>query len=686
MTAAMKRTLLLLAAAAAMFFLGGSGSASAGQGVIAESPGCGFPRFYLPHAGRSGSLPDTFPVRGPAGALFGRTLRAVRSQLVWWDVPMSDGVRVQVHSRLLPVLADVAENLAREQAAGRSYRIRRADTWGFNARTSVASQALSYHGLGAAIDINASTNPYRPDGRLITDMPSWFVAAWEKAGMCWGGNWHNTKDPMHFSWVGPVGSPSYATVPPPLPPLTSKRPFTDEGGRHPIVFGRNENFQAVLDASGDGAPDVAHLRPWNDKATVLELAVSRQGYGDCSVWRWWLGEVPGGEPVMADVSAVGRPDLLFLDESGARLVLHRYSVADDYQPAAAIRTEVPTGLRYTFGDIDRDGAEDLWAVEPADGGLRIRVWSAASGFTSVIAEGVAPGVELASGTRLATADRNVDGIADLYVIPPRGGAYTIVAGSRLDSVLEVVDGPALGADDVVGVEDYDGDGRPDVQVLGSDGTMRVWLGNSRLAGVTPSSWFVPDGFRCPEGTLPYFHEGRFADDEDSIFQEDIEWLAGRDITRGGNPPFEDRFCPEDTVTRGQMAAFLVRALRLGPGENGFVDDDNSVFEGDIGALAAADITRGCNPPRNDRFCPDQPVTRGQMAAFLVRAFRLPAAPNRFVDDDGSVFEGDIGALAAAGITRGCNPPRNDRFCPDQPITRGEMAAFLHRAEALLPDS
>ncbi|MFO7292941.1 MAG: S-layer homology domain-containing protein, partial [Acidimicrobiia bacterium] len=51
----------------------------------------------------------------------------------------------------------------------------------------------------------------------------------------------------------------------------------------------------------------------------------------------------------------------------------------------------------------------------------------------------------------------------------------------------------------------------------------------------------------------------------------------------------------------------------------------------------------------------------------------------FVDDDGSIFEGDIERLAAAGITRGCNPPDNDRFCPDDPITRGQMAAFLFRA-------
>jgi hypothetical protein len=73
-----------------------------------------------------------------------------------------------------------------------------------------------------------------------------------------------------------------------------------------------------------------------------------------------------------------------------------------------------------------------------------------------------------------------------------------------------------------------------------------------------------------------------------------------------------------------MAAFLVRALeyRDDGGGNRFTDDNNSVFEGAIDRLATAGVTRGCNPPVNDRFCPDQPVTRGQMAAFLTRALDL----------------------------------------------------------------
>jgi hypothetical protein len=69
-----------------------------------------------------------------------------------------------------------------------------------------------------------------------------------------------------------------------------------------------------------------------------------------------------------------------------------------------------------------------------------------------------------------------------------------------------------------------------------------------------------------------------------------------------------------------------------------------------------------------------------MAAFLVRALGLTDTGSvDFVDDDGSVFEASIVKLAAAGITRGCNPPVNDRFCPTDYVTRGQMAAFLRRA-------
>jgi hypothetical protein len=168
----------------------------------------------------------------------------------------------------------------------------------------------------------------------------------------------------------------------------------------------------------------------------------------------------------------------------------------------------------------------------------------------------------------------------------------------------------------------------------------------------------------------------------SIFYDSIAYIWQEGITKGCNPPTNDLFCPNGNVTRGQMAAFLTRALALpSPSGDHFTDDEASIFEGDINRLAEAGITKGCNPPANDRFCPEANVTRGQMAAFLVRAFGYTdvGSGDLFIDDDGLIFETDIDRLGTAGITKGCNPPTNNRFCPDDVLNREQMAAFLYRA-------
>ncbi len=170
--------------------------------------------------------------------------------------------------------------------------------------------------------------------------------------------------------------------------------------------------------------------------------------------------------------------------------------------------------------------------------------------------------------------------------------------------------------------------------------------------------------------------------ESNIFYNDIEWLSAMEITKGCNPPANDLYCPNDNVTRGQMAAFLVRALGLtddGGGDH-FTDDNASLFENDIDKLYTAGITQGCNPPANDHYCPNNNVTRGQMAAFLVRALGLTddGGGDHFTDDNASLFENDIDKLYTAGITQGCNPPANDHYCPNNNVTRGQMAAFFER--------
>ncbi|MFP3915129.1 MAG: S-layer homology domain-containing protein [Actinomycetota bacterium] len=173
-------------------------------------------------------------------------------------------------------------------------------------------------------------------------------------------------------------------------------------------------------------------------------------------------------------------------------------------------------------------------------------------------------------------------------------------------------------------------------------------------------------------------DGRFYDDDDSMFQSEVEQLAASGITVGCNPPLGTAFCPDASVTRGEMAAFLARALGWeGADGDHFTDDDGSVFEGDIESLVGAGVTEGCNPPASDRFCPDRPITRAEMATFLGRALGLEPSPHdRFGDIAGSVHRSYINAAAEAGITVGCG---TNRYCPDQVVTRGQMAAFLVRA-------
>jgi hypothetical protein len=176
---------------------------------------------------------------------------------------------------------------------------------------------------------------------------------------------------------------------------------------------------------------------------------------------------------------------------------------------------------------------------------------------------------------------------------------------------------------------------------------------------------------------------RFSDvSTKNVFYSDIEWLADQGITKGCNPPANTRFCPFDTVTRDTMAAFIARAMRLPAAKKDhFSDDNGSTFEEDINRIADAGIVKGCNPPANTKYCPNRGIDRGQLAAFLVRAkgYTNDGGGDLFIDDDGSVFESDIDKLGTARITYGCNPPKNDRFCPGDYVTRGQLSAFLHRA-------
>lgn len=174
--------------------------------------------------------------------------------------------------------------------------------------------------------------------------------------------------------------------------------------------------------------------------------------------------------------------------------------------------------------------------------------------------------------------------------------------------------------------------------------------------------------------------GTFGDDDGSVHEPNIEAIAAAGITLGCGGT---DFCPQDGVTRGQMASFLARALDLaGDPPDAFTDDDSSTHEASIDLIAEAGITAGCG---GTEYCPDEVVTRAQMASFLARALDdlVPAGGDWFTDDEGNVHEANINVLRENEITLGC-AVAGDLYCPADDVTRGQMASFLARGLGLDP--
>ena len=235
--------------------------------------------------------------------------------------------------------------------------------------------------------------------------------------------------------------------------------------------------------------------------------------------------------------------------------------------------------------------------------------------------------------------------------------------------------PVVGADGF-GSGDVPAGGSANLHVLdfGAAGT------NPSETGVLLFTDAARSGFRAG---APQSHETivlrvndglPFFDIAGTTFVNDIVWAFENGITKGceQSPPL---YCPDRTVTRGEMATFLDRAIGLPTTSTDFFsDDDGTTHEAAINRIAAAGITVGCAP---DAFCPNSPVLRDQMASFLAREFSLPSTgTDFFTDDNGNTHEVDINRIAEAEITVGCTPTT---YCPSDPVLRGQMAAFLHRA-------
>jgi hypothetical protein len=177
----------------------------------------------------------------------------------------------------------------------------------------------------------------------------------------------------------------------------------------------------------------------------------------------------------------------------------------------------------------------------------------------------------------------------------------------------------------------------------------------------------------------------------------VEAIAAAGITEGcqadnpQTPMNEALFCPDAKITRGQMAAFIIRALGDPIGvlvTQPFPDvETDNIFCRYIEKLVARNITQGCasddpaTPVNEAKFCPEERVTREQMAAFLVRAKEgdpvgtCVVPPFLDVPTD-NIFCKHIERLKTLGITAGFP---DGTFRPSEFVPRDQMAVFLGRA-------
>ena len=144
-----------------------------------------------------------------------------------------------------------------------------------------------------------------------------------------------------------------------------------------------------------------------------------------------------------------------------------------------------------------------------------------------------------------------------------------------------------------------------------------------------------------------------------------------------------RLCVGEPIVRWEMAVWTVRVLDgqdpPAISETRFNDVDAVSFHAPfIERMAELGVTRGCGD--GSGFCPDRTVTRAQMAAFLSRAYNLQDGPDPGFGDvpSDAWYAADVARLAASGITVGCGD--GTRFCPSRDTTRAQMAAFLWRAQ------
>jgi len=337
-------------------------------------------------------------------------------------------------------------------------------------------------------------------------------------------------------------------------------------------------------------------------------------------------------------------------------------------------------FRMIAGGISADDG-----VPDVEGDIILYIYSSAAPFRCVVCNGDIVKVECCW---LVDRNTGANGGVEGVVRPVSADGY-ITQACRCSAVDVDINDFSLDVSGITGASVTDvtgsGDARAVIVDTGSgNGTIRLDMPDT--ADISDLSGNQINGLPFAGEEYTILKTPTFADVPFNGFGwAQIESIYAAGIT-GGCTTSPLNYCPNQSVTRAQMAVFLLRGIHgssyTPPPPTGTVFNDVP-----LGSFAAAwieqmvdeGITAGCG---GGNFCPNQSVTRAQMAVFLLRAkhgssYTPPSASGTVFNDvpPGSFAAAWIEQLVAEGITSGCGA---GNYCPNQSVTRAQMAVFLQR--------
>ncbi len=351
----------------------------------------------------------------------------------------------------------------------------------------------------------------------------------------------------------------------------------------------------------------------------------------------------------------------------------------------------PTVVTTPASSVTSASATIAATVNP--NGLESQTWFEYSTSSSMDNQTTVDGTNLGAATSATPVSFNLTGLAasttyfyQAWASNSAGSSYGMILSFTTDppgsgNLLQVNASPVAGGvvQPLTGQTYQQGTTVPLTAAENTGWTFSGWTG-SVANPVSPATTVV---MSTPQSVTANFIPGPFTDvPPGNPFFDAVNLFYSHGITDGCSPTL---YCPDDAVTRAQMAVFIVRAVYNG--DNFTLNQQTPYFadvpEGSFGynwiqKLYELGITTGCSA---GYYCPNDPVSRGEMAAFIIRmryagaAFTFSPTPV-FTDVPSSAgFFNYIQRMAEDNITSGCG---GGMYCPDDSVTRGEMAVFIMR--------